>query len=174
MKFRLRKEHDHSLWQPISSLPLTSYIRPPISDLFLNKVRKALLHLPKIPDAEPEEECGDRHADAEALGIERGVAAEDAPAEAINDADHGIEGIEQAPFLWDDTAGEADRRNVKAELHDERDDITEIPVFHIERGDPEARPEGGDQATFEFLSKRPRPKVQETVIGPFAQLSGEL
>ena len=45
----------------------------------------------------------------------------------------------------DDLAAESYRRNIKTELHHKRDDIAEIPVFHIERRNPETGSQAGQQ-----------------------------
>src|SRR3546814_8681308 len=51
---------------------------------------------------------------------ERGLSAEDGPAKAVDDADNRVQVVEQAPLWRDHTGTEADRRNVKSELHNER------------------------------------------------------
>ena len=73
------------------------------------------------------------------------VAAEDAPAEAIDHPHHGIEAVKQSPLLRDNLAAESYRRNIKTELHYKRDNIAEIPVFYIEGRNPETRPQTGQQ-----------------------------
>ena len=82
-----------------------------------------------------------RQAEQEARQVERAFAAQDAPAEAVDHAHHRIEAVPEAPLLRHDGAGEADRRDIKAELHDERDDVAEVAVFHIERRDEQRRAE---------------------------------
>lgn len=66
-----------------------------------------------MADAEPEEEGDEAPAQDEAGPVDLGLAAEDGPAEAVDDADHGVEGVEQPPLLGDDAGlqqrpGEAD------------------------------------------------------------------
>ncbi len=78
-----------------------------------------------MPDAEPEEEGGDGQAQAEGGPVDGGLAAEEAPAEAVDDADHGVEGIEEAVLLGDDAGAEANRGDVEPELDDEGHDETE-------------------------------------------------
>jgi len=43
-------------------------------------------------------------------------------------------------LLGNHVGAEPDGRYVKTELHNKRDDITEITVFDIERGDPQTGP----------------------------------
>ena len=43
------------------------------------------------------------------------VAAEDAPAKAIDNSHHGIEAVKEAPLFRDDLAAESYGRNIKAE-----------------------------------------------------------
>jgi hypothetical protein len=98
-----------------------------------------------LPDAEPEEEGGDGKAEAESGPVDGGVAAEKAPAKAVDDADHGVEGVEEAVLLGDDARTETNRGDVEPELHDEGNDEAEIAVFDIQGGEPEAGPEGGEE-----------------------------
>lgn len=87
---------------------IASGFRSQSSSFPSDQVRKALLHFPELADAEPEEEDGDSHADAEGTGVEGGIAAEDAPAEAVDDPDHRVEGVEQLPLLQNNGGGKAD------------------------------------------------------------------
>ncbi len=98
-----------------------------------------------MPDAEPKEEGSNGEAEAEGGPVDGGLAAEEAPAEAVNDADHGVQRVEEAVLLGDDAGTEADRRDVEAELDDEGDDEAEIPIFDVQGGEPEAGPEGGEE-----------------------------
>ncbi len=98
-----------------------------------------------MPDAEPEEEGGDGEAEAEGGPVNGGLAAEEAPSETVNDADHRVQRVEETVLLGDDARTEADRRDVEAELDDEGDDEAEIAVFDIQGGEPEAGPEGGEE-----------------------------
>ena len=81
----------------------------------------------------------DDEADQEARPVDRAVAAQDAPAEAVDHADHGIDAVEHLPVLGHDLAGEADRRDVEADLGDERDDEAEVAVLDDQRGRPDRR-----------------------------------
>src|ERR1700682_757590 len=107
------------------------------SGIVSDQVREAIFHLPKAMDAEPNKKRGDTGARRQAGQAEVALPAQDAPAKAIDDSHHRIEGIHQTPRLGDDARAKADRRNVEAELHDERDDISEIPVLDVEGGDPQ-------------------------------------
>src|SRR3546814_4447428 len=69
---------------------------------------------------------------------ERGLSAEDGPAKAVDDADNRVQVVEQAPLWRDHTGTEADRRNVKSELHNERHDIAKVAEADIQRGNPQA------------------------------------
>ena len=48
-------------------------------------------------------------------------------------------------MLRNNLAVESYRRNIKTELHNKGDDIAEIPVFHIERCNPEPGSQAGQQ-----------------------------
>jgi len=58
----------------------------------------------------------------------------------------GFEAVKQSPVFRDDFAAESYGRNVKTELHHKRDDIAEIPVFHVKRRNPEAGSQAGQQS----------------------------
>lgn len=103
----------------------------------LYHVREGSLCGPEISDAEPEEEGRHTEAQHEARPIDLAGAAEKTPAEAIDDANDRIEAVEETPMLGYGPAGEADRRHVKAELQDERNDEAEVSVLHIESSDPQ-------------------------------------
>ena len=107
--------------------------------------------------------------------VERALAAEDAPAETVDDADHRIEANRQSRHCAGMTlALKADRRDVQAELHDERDDIAEVAVFHVQRGDPQARPEAGQEGEqHEDRQDSDLPAGQEAVPDHQHQQDGE-
>src|SRR5262245_27827359 len=104
-----------------------------------DQIGKTPLHLPEPGDAKPEKEGGDAGADEKAWPVELGLAPQKAPAETVDDGDHRIERIEQAPLRGHDAGAEADRRDIEAELHQERDHEAKIPEFDVERRDPERR-----------------------------------
>src|SRR5688500_19615806 len=47
-------------------------------------------------------------------------------------------------FRSHDRAREADRRDVEAELHDERNDVADVAVTHVEGREPDAAAEGDE------------------------------
>src|SRR5262245_24116920 len=97
------------------------------------QICETLLHLPKLADTEPEEERNEGKTQNEAGPVERTLTAENAPAEAVDHPHHRIEVVEQVPSCRDDLTAEADWRNIKAELCNERDHISEIPIFYVQR-----------------------------------------
>src|SRR2546430_1712437 len=90
------------------------------SPLKSDQIRKAFLGAPEIRDSKPEKERHDHDAQDESRKIELARAAEDAPAEAVDNADDGIEAVPEAPAFRDHGAREADRRDVEPELDDKR------------------------------------------------------
>src|SRR5256885_15507894 len=60
------------------------------------------------------------------------------PAKPVNDARHGIEAIEPAPTLRNERTGIGDRRSEHPELEKERDDVFDVAIKRIERGEPQA------------------------------------
>ena len=109
-------------------------------------VREGFFGTPEVEDAEPEEEHHDGKAHEEARHVELALPAEQAPAEAVDHSDDRIEAVPEAPFVRNDRTRKADRRDIKTELHDERDDVAEVTVFNVERGQQkrgsEARQDG--------------------------------
>src|SRR5437016_9617187 len=101
-------------------------------------IGKCPFHFAEVPNAGHAEEGGDESRNQESRKLKWDLAAEEGPAEAVDDADHRVERVEQMPFFGDDRAAETDRRNVKTELHDEWDDVTEVAVFDVQRTEPEA------------------------------------
>jgi len=95
--------------------------------------------------AQPEEKGDNGQTQQEAGQVKGAVAAEDAPPEAVDDTHHGIEAVEEPPFLRDHSAAEADRGDIEPELHHKGDDIAEIPVFDVQGRNPEARSQTGQQ-----------------------------
>jgi|SRR3989304_2593858 len=87
--------------------------------------------------AQVEEEGNDGEAEQEAGHVNGAIATQDAPAETVDYPYHGIEAIKQPPLFRNNLAAESYGRNIKTELHHKRDDIAEIPVFHVERRYPE-------------------------------------
>src|SRR5512135_255046 len=97
------------------NLLLRPVVRMTVS-LMSDHVREAALDAPEGADAEPQEERGDAETEQEAGQIDRTLAADDAPAEAVDDSDHRIEVVEQSPLFWHDRAWETDGRDIETEL----------------------------------------------------------
>ena len=104
----------------------------------LNHIRKGLFHLPELADAQPEEEGDHDQTEGETRPIDGAGPAQDAPPEAVDDAHHRIQAVEQSPLFRDDAAAKAHRRNVQAELNHKGNDVAKVPVLDIERCYPEA------------------------------------
>ena len=61
------------------------------SSAFLDKVRKGPFHLAEPGDAKPDEEGSHPEAEGESGHVNWTVSAQDAPAKAVDDANHGIQ-----------------------------------------------------------------------------------
>ena len=61
----------------------------------LDEIGEGALGTPEIGDAEPEEESDHDKAQQKARQIELALAAQETPAEAIDDADHRIEAYQK-------------------------------------------------------------------------------
>src|SRR5258708_40240245 len=101
--------------------------------------------MPESADTPPKEKRGDAQAGDEARPIERTIAAKQAPTKTVNNSDDGIEAVEQAPLLRHDGAGEANGRDIEAELQQEGNDVAEIAIFDVQRGDPEGWANAGQE-----------------------------
>src|SRR5215475_10518471 len=97
-------------------------------------------HLPELANAQPQEEACDGQAEPESRPIRLAFAPEQAETKSVDNADHWIDRIEKAPLPWDDAGAESDRRHIEPQLHQKWNDITEIAILDIERGDPCADP----------------------------------
>src|SRR3546814_19087049 len=86
----------------------------------LDHVCKRSFRFPELANAQPEDAQDHRPTHQKAGQEERGLSAEDGPAKAVDDADNRVQVVEQAPLWHDHTGTEADRRNVKSELPNER------------------------------------------------------
>src|SRR5947207_15099802 len=94
-----------------------------------DQIREVALGAAEIGSAEPQEQRDDCEAEDKAGQIEPAIAAEHAPAEAVDHADHRVEAVPDPPLFGHDGAGEPDRRHVETELHDERNDKAKTAVF---------------------------------------------
>src|SRR5208283_2232930 len=74
-------------------------------------------------------------------GTGRGSAARQRPAEAINDARHGVQAIKPAVALRNKLAGIVNGRSEGPELDDKGDQIADVPIQGIESGKPETHAE---------------------------------
>src|SRR3984893_11265185 len=110
-----------------------------------DQIGETFFHFPELADTKPEKKPGDTEAEHKTGPIDLAFAAKDTPAEAVNDPDHRIERIGEPPLVRDNPGAVSDRRDVEPELNDEWDDITEIPVFDVERRDPYPNAEAHDE-----------------------------
>src|SRR5262249_55402356 len=103
---------------------------------------------PEVGDSEPEKGCDDSQAHQESRSIERALAAKNAPAEAVDDAHHGIEAVPEAPCLRHHPARKSDGRDVQAELDDKRNEVAEISIPYVQCRDQEGRSEARQNSEY--------------------------
>src|SRR5207248_7624159 len=72
-------------------------------------------------------------------------AAGDGPAEAVNDAGHGIEAVEPAPARGHEGRSIGHGRGKHPEGDDEGDDVANVAIKRVERGEPEADAESREE-----------------------------
>jgi len=70
---------------------------------------------------------------------------QDTPAKPVDHAHHRVEVVPETVLFRHHVAAESHRRNVQAKLHDEGNDIPEVAVLDIQRGEVESDPEGGEK-----------------------------
>jgi len=132
----------------------------------LNYIRESLLGLAKIPDAANAQREGNADTDEKARRPDAALTAEQGPAESVDDAYHGVKRVKQPPPGGNHAAAEADGGNVKAELNDEGDNVTEIAVLDIQRGKPEPHAERRSEGQHDKERKSQQmPIRQEPVKG---------
>src|SRR6266568_1909839 len=73
------------------------------------------------------------------------AAAGDGPAKTVNHAGHGIEAVEPAPTRGHERRSIGDRRGKHPEGDDEGNDVANIAIQRVERGEPEADAESGEK-----------------------------
>src|SRR5438552_1038109 len=129
-----------SAW-PIKYIIPSPSARITTSSAILDQIGEAAFSAPEIGDAEPQEQGHDAEAEEEPGCVEPALAPQHAPSKAVDDADHRVEAVPEAPGFGHDGARKSDRRDVEPELDDERNDVAEIAVFDVERGDQESRTE---------------------------------
>src|SRR5438046_197549 len=93
------------------------------------------------------------------------AAAGDSPAEAVNDAGHGIEAIEPAPARGHERGCVGNGRGEHPEGDDEGDDIPDVAVERVEGGEPEADAESGEEREKEKNGKPESGERGNDVIG---------
>src|SRR5882672_9634607 len=126
-------------------MPSSSGMRPErLSGAELDSVGNGGLHAIEEEEAAEDDESDDGAGSEqqEAGGL---AAASDGPAEAVNDAGHGVEAVEPAPAWRDESAGIGDGRGEHPELDEERDDVFDVAIESVESGKPEANAESGEE-----------------------------
>src|ERR1019366_5607420 len=103
--------------------------------LMSQEVRKCAFRFAEVPDAERQKGRYDAEAQEEARQIELALAAQQAPAEAVDHAHRRIQAVKHPPFFRDHGARIAHRRNIKAKLQYEGNDIPEGTILYVERCD---------------------------------------
>jgi hypothetical protein len=104
-----------------------------------NDIRESALGFAEVANAGGENDGHGHQGKSETLLGGGRVTARDRPTEAVDYANHGIERLQRSPFFRNDRAAEANRRNLETELHNERNDVAEVAIFHIKCSQPDAR-----------------------------------
>ena len=104
------------------------------------------------------------HADKYSRHVKRALPTKNAPAKAVDHSHHGIERIKQAPLRGYYARTEAYRRNIKTELHDERNDVTKVSVFYVKRGDPKRWADAGKERQDDEDRQNRQPPVRHEAI----------
>src|SRR2546421_53518 len=108
----------------------------------LDDIGERALHTAEVGGAGDEEE--DRHAARHRDHRPEAVArADERPAEALDDARHRVQPENRVPRLAAHVGGEDARK--EPDLDQERHDVLDVAVRHVERREPEADPERGHE-----------------------------
>jgi len=83
----------------------------------------------------------------------RNAMAGQSPAEAVDDAGHGIEAVEPAPALGYERRGIGDGGSEHPELHEEGRDVFDVAIESVERSKPEADAEGSGNGEYDEKRK---------------------
>src|SRR6266478_130213 len=110
-----------------------------------HQICKTFFHLPKLANSQPDKESRDTDAQQESGQIKPGLSTQYAPAKPVDHTDHGVQGIKQTPLLWNDVRTIANWRHVQSKLNEERNDVSDVPVLNIQRGEPNARTKTREQ-----------------------------
>src|SRR6266852_978030 len=130
----------------------------------LNTVGNGGLHAIEEEEAaeDAEGDDGARSEKEQARGL---AAAGDGPAEAVNDAGHGIEAVEPAPARGNERGRIGDGRSEHPELDEERNDVADVAIKSVERGEPQADPESGEDGEREQRGQPKRGKSGANAVG---------
>src|SRR5216684_95754 len=93
------------------------------------------------------------------------AAAGDGPAEAVNDAGHGIEAVEPAPSCGHERRCVGDGRGEHPKGDEEGDDVADVAIESVERGEPEADAESGEESEQEKNGKPESGERGENAVG---------
>src|SRR2546422_6853277 len=113
------------------------------TEAVLDSVGNGGLHAIEEEEAAEDDE-GDGESGSEKEKAGRLAAAGDGPAKTVNDAGHGIEAVEPAPARGNERGRIGDGRGEHPELDDEGNDVADVAIESVERGEPQADAEGGE------------------------------
>src|SRR5215472_16490628 len=130
----------------------------------LNAVGNGGLHAIEEEDAAEKNEndggCGNEQQWAGGL-----PASRDGPAEAVNNAGHGIEVIEPAPARGYKRGSVGHGRSEHPERNHERDDVANVAIERVERGEPQADAESREEREQEKDKKPEGRECWKNVVG---------
>ena len=159
-------------------MPSSRGMRPESRGTELDAVRNGGLHaIEEEKAAEKNERDGESRSEQQQAG---GLAAaSDGPAEAVNDTSHGIEAIEPTPGIRDERRRICHRRGEHPELNDKRDDISDVAIESVERGEPQADAKSGEEREEQKHGqpescKRGEDAVRKTENGSYGDANGEI
>lgn len=87
----------------------------------------------------------DRRRQPERRLLDEALAPQDAPPEPVDHPHHRVEGIPEPVSFRDHIRGEPHRGEVQPELHQERNDVSEVAVLHIQGREVDPHAEGGKE-----------------------------
>jgi len=103
----------------------------------------------------------------------------DGPAEAVNDASHGIETVKPAPAFGNERRRVSHRRSKHPELDEERNDVANVAIKSVQSRKPQAHAESGEKREKKKngepkSGKRRENAVSKTENGENGEANGEV
>jgi hypothetical protein len=106
-----------------------------------NHIGKRLFGSSEVPDTRRYEHDYINYRECKTWQVNTILYTYKAPSKAIDDPNHWVECIEKPKLRWNDATLKAYWGHIESKLDHERDNESEVAVFHHEGGNPHTYPE---------------------------------